>query len=169
MAGLDLSATHDVVCFLGAGTSFTSAGTKLASDGEAAPGNPDPQEESNASAMRADLSDFSLWIIDVGDVTGASPTVEVRFQDSADGTIFADLTDTGGNTVTTSGLVSDASTGDETRYFAHILHKRTRKWLRPVVTVGGTVTAIPITIYAVRGNFGNSEDGTLPALTLENY
>lgn len=75
-----------------------------------------------------------LAYLDVGAASGTSPTLDVRLQDSADGTTWADI----------SGAAFAQKTGvaQETIYFS-----TARKFVRAVATIGGTSPSFTFGCY----------------------
>lgn len=95
--------------------------------------------ETNVSATKngstIDLGATSMQLqgrLDVTAITGTSPTVVVKFQDSDDGTTWADLVQFPQITAVTSDL-----------RFALRTKKR---YLRYVLTIGGTTPSVSLTL-----------------------
>jgi hypothetical protein len=76
-----------------------------------------------------------FFLMAAGAVTGTSPTLDVKFQDSADGTTYTDLGVSFPQATTTVGTVI-GNLGDFPTVMVHT--KPGRPYLRVVKTVGGT-------------------------------
>lgn len=77
-------------------------------------------------------------VADVGTVTGTTPTLDIKIQDSDDNSTYADITSATFTQITATG------TG------AVEIHTKTNKrYIRAVGTIGGTTPSFPLAIWAL--------------------
>lgn len=76
-----------------------------------------------------------FWLMIAGSVSGTSPTLDIKFQDSADGSSYTDM----GVSFPQQNTTMNAATGSLADFPTLALKtKPTRPYLRVVKTVGGT-------------------------------
>lgn len=95
----------------------------------------------SANGTAVNLSGYAakrqmLAYLDVGEVSGTSPTLDVKIQESADGSTWADIPG--------AAFARKTAVAQETLYFA-----TTKKYVRAVATIGGTSPSFTFGCYLV--------------------
>jgi hypothetical protein len=104
-----------------------------------------------------DLSKYrrALFLIDVGAVTGTSPTLDAKLQESTDNATFTDLA--GSNVAITT-----ITTGSQTKTLEVRAGQLTKRYARVAFTIGGTTPNFTMAAFAIGGEAiekpGNAND-----------
>jgi hypothetical protein len=85
----------------------------------------------NGSSIQVGVGSLFETFIDVTAISGTAPTLDIKFQESNDGTIFTDIL----------SIPQFTTTGKKTAYI-----KTTKKYVRYVLTITGTSPSIDLTI-----------------------
>ena len=93
-----------------------------------------------------DLSKFkrALFILDVGAVSGTSPTFDAKLQESTDNVTFTDLV--GSNVAITTITTANHTVTLEVR-----ADQLTKRYVRVTVTIGGTTPSFTCAVLALGG------------------
>lgn len=94
-----------------------------------------------ANGTGVDIRDFQgilKVLLNIGAVTGTAPTLDVKIQDSADNSTFADVT---GYAFAQQTAAANLALGIDTRNL--------RRYIRAVMTIGGTTPSFPCAILAI--------------------
>jgi hypothetical protein len=88
------------------------------------------------------LGNYSTAILVVGVVTGTSPTLDVKIQESTDGSTWTDATDPSGNTVAFTQVTTSTN--------VQVVGWQPRKrYCRSTATTGGTSPVFPATVTII--------------------
>lgn len=77
-------------------------------------------------------------VADVGTVTGTTPTLDIKIQDSDDNSTYADITSATFTQITATGAGA-----------VEIHTKTNKRYIRAVGTIGGTTPSFPLAIWAL--------------------
>jgi hypothetical protein len=134
--------------------------TEQLTQGLSIPSNPTHAAAQTASfnTGSVDMQKFrrALFILDIGAVSGTSPTIDAKLQESTDNSTFTDLS---GNNVS----ITQITTANHTVTLEVRAGQLTKRYVRVAVTIGGTTPsftccAIPIGGEAIEkpGNANNA-------------
>ena len=134
--------------------------TEQLTQGLSIPSNPTHAAAQTASfnSGSVDMQKFrrALFILDIGAVSGTSPTIDAKLQESTDNSTFTDLS---GNNVS----ITQITTANHTVTLEVRAGQLTKRYVRVAVTIGGTTPsftccAIPIGGEAIEkpGNANNA-------------
>lgn len=83
-------------------------------------------------------------VLDIGDVTGTTPTLDVKLQDSDDNVTFADIT---------GAVFTQKTDADSDSQFAITFFNRSKRYVRAVATIAGTVPVWDICVGLIGRKF----------------
>lgn len=81
---------------------------------------------------------YALVVVNVGAVTGTSPTMDVKIQQSSD-----DGSSDAYGDVTSATFTQITASNDDTVYVGELKCEELERYLRPVATIGGTTPVFP--------------------------
>lgn len=106
---------------------------------------PSAARTATANGTSVDLQQYSgdvAVVLDSSAGTGTSPTLDVKLQDSADNSSFADI----------AGATFTQVTGTASRQKIVINKDAARRYVRPVATIGGTTPSFTFSVNALAVN-----------------
>jgi hypothetical protein len=93
--------------------------------------------------------DDCLVMVHVGTVGGTSPTCDIKMQESADNSTFADIEDDAGTDLAAFTQITDATGQADTIFVGRIKCSNFRRYLKPDVTIAGTSPTVELAISII--------------------
>jgi hypothetical protein len=93
--------------------------------------------------------DDALIVLHIGTVGGTSPTLNVKMQESADNSTFADIEDDASADLATFVEVTDATGQADTVFVGRIKCSNFRRYLRPLATIAGTSPTVEMSMLII--------------------